>query len=122
MKPSFSTKESFLIFLEQSKNNDGNDEIIKQLVNNQEPVVIWGAGQFALRILANSELYRSNILGFIDSDSNKQGKKILDYTIFRPYYLFEKNVSVLICSALNSLEILNTIKKINKSLKVYTVK
>jgi SAM-dependent methyltransferase len=122
MKPSYSTKESFLKFLEQSKNNDENDKIIKQLINNQEPVIIWGAGQFALRLLANSELGRSNILGFIDSDSNKQGKKILDYTIFRPDYLFDKNVSVLICSALYSLDILNTIRKINMSIKVYTVR
>jgi SAM-dependent methyltransferase len=122
LKPTDSTKESFVKFLEQSKSNDENDKIIKQLVNNQEPVIIWGAGQFALRLLANSELGKSNILGFIDSDSNKQGKKILNYTIFRPDYLLEINASVLICSALYSSDILKTIKEINNSIKVYSVK
>ena len=122
MKHTDSTKESFIKFLEQSKSNDENDSIIGQLVSSQEPVIIWGAGQFALRLLANSELGKSNILGFIDSDSNKQGKKILDYTIFRPDYLLGKNSSVLICSALNSFEILKTIKEINNNIKIYCVK
>ena len=114
-----SSRRSFIKFLEQSKNNDENDNVIQDLVKNQEPIIIWGAGQFTLRLLANSALGKCNILGFIDSDSNKQGKKIMNHSIFSPDFLLDKDTSVIICSALHNSDILKIIKKINARTKVY---
>lgn len=116
------SEKSFRIFLRQSKINDENGKIIMQLVDSQEPIIIWGSGQFSLRLLANSDLIKCNIQGFIDSDSNKQGKKIMNYPIFKPDYLKDKNVAVLISSALHSIDILKNVKKLNAAVSVYTMK
>ncbi len=113
------SKISILKFIEQSKNNNENNEIIKQLVDSKEPILIWGAGQFTLRLLANSELRNCNIHGFIDSDSNKQGKKIMNHTVFPPKYLDDKPISILICSALHHSDILKTINETSINRNIY---
>ena len=116
------SEKSFLKFLEQSYSNDENEKIIQKLANNQEPIVIWGAGQFTLRLLSNSSLTKCNIHGFIDSDSNKQGKELLNYLIYSPDYIKDKNTSILICSALNSFDIISSIKEINNNSTIYVMK
>lgn len=116
------SKRSFLKFIEQSKNNDENDKVIHYLVKNQEPVILWGAGQFTLRLLANSELGKCNIQGFIDSDSNKQGKVLAGFTIKSPDVIRFTKHNVVICSALHSNEIVETINSLNSSLSVYIMK
>lgn len=115
-------KESFLKFVEQSINNNENDKIIQKLVENQDPIIIWGVGQYTMRLLANSALSKCNIKGFIDSDSNKQGKKILNHHIFHPDFLENKNISVVICSALHYSEIIKRIEKMNAQIKVFIMK
>jgi hypothetical protein len=96
--------------------------IISKLVETQQPMLIWGAGQFTLRLLANSDLSKCNIMGFIDSDSNKQGKKILNHKIFLPDFLENKNMTVIICSVLHYSDILKSIKRINAQAMVYIMK
>lgn len=113
---------SFLKFVEQSKMKNENDIIINQLVENQQPIIIWGAGQFTLRLLANSSLDKCNIIGFIDSDSNKQGKKLLDHTIYSSDFLYNKEVSVVICSAIHHLDILKKINEMKIQSIVYIMK
>jgi hypothetical protein len=116
------TQNSFLNFIRQSQTNNGNDKLIQLFVESQEPVYIWGAGQFTMRLLKNSALGECNIQGFIDSDSNKQGKKIKFQTIFPPSHLIQNNISVIICSALHHIDIEKTIKTINDKIKVFIMK
>ncbi|MEI7513634.1 MAG: methyltransferase domain-containing protein [bacterium] len=115
-------KESFNKFLEQSKKQDENDNLIKQLVEKQEPIIIWGAGQFTLRLLANSTLGKCNIKGFIDSDSNKQGKKLYGLSIHTPDFLANTDCAVVICSALHHEEIRNTVNSLKISHPIYIMK
>ena len=116
------SKKSFIRFLEQSKSNDENEKIIQELARKQEPLLIWGAGQFTLRLLSNSSLSKCNIKGFIDSDSNKQGKKLSNHIIYPPDYINDKNISVLICSALNSSEIISSINGMKNNVSIYVMK
>ena len=116
------TQNSFINFIRQSQTNGGNDKLIQLLVESMEPVLIWGAGQFTMRLLANSSLGKCNILGFIDSDSNKQGRKILSHYIYPPSHLINKDISVIICSALHSMDIQKTINTINNKIKVFIMK
>jgi FlaA1/EpsC-like NDP-sugar epimerase len=92
------------------------------LIQSQEPIIIWGAGQFTLRLLANSSLGKCNILGFIDSDSNKQGKTLMELPVHKPDYLVDHPCKVVICSALHYNEIKNTVNSLNSSIPVHILK
>lgn len=117
-----SSKISFLDFIEQSKNNHENDHIINRLVESREPIIIWGAGQFTLRLLANSDLGKCNIQGFVDSDFTKQGKVLDGKSISNPDILKHNNSIILICSALHSNNIHQEIIKMGIANLVYIMK
>jgi len=121
-KYSATAKESFLHFLKQSADHNENEKIIQDLMTTQEPVFVWGAGQFALRLLANSGLGNCNIQGFIDGDANKQGRSIADYTIFDPEHIRGRSTSVVVCSALHTEDIVGRIRSLSERSNVYLMK
>jgi SAM-dependent methyltransferase len=108
--------------LEQSKNNNNSDAIIQKLVVTQEEVIIWGAGQYALRLLASSNLLKANILGFVDSDKSKINKKLGKFEVYSPDFVTGKNVTLLICSALYYDEIIKMALQLNKDIKILILK
>lgn len=112
---------SFNEFIIQSKTQNNSDNIIQTLIQSQEEVIIWGAGQYALRLLASSNLSKTNIIGFIDSDRSKQNKIIDNYKIFSPDYIKDRNVTILICSALYAKDIIKKILSINSKLNYYVL-
>jgi SAM-dependent methyltransferase len=63
--------------------------IIDKFVASQEPVVIWGAGNYASRLLASTALGRCRIDFWVDNDSHKQGQQILGRPICTPSTLRE---------------------------------
>ncbi len=84
-------------------------QVIGRYVQSQEPIVVWGVGSFLQRLLATSKLSECNIIAFVDSDINKQGKKINGVSIIAPAMLKSINAAVLICSVLYTDEILGQI-------------
>lgn len=117
-----SVLNSFSLFLADSIVKNNIDLIIHNIVISQEEVVIWGAGQFALRLLSSGKLSQANIIGFIDTDSSKQNKPIGEYKVFAPEFLRGKNCTLLICSALHADDIVFAASQINKSLKYFILK
>jgi len=57
---------------------------LRQLAAQNSPVVIWGAGSYCRRLLANTPLAETNLLGIIDNDIGKQGKKLAGIEIYPP--------------------------------------
>lgn len=112
---------SFSKFLSQSAERDKSRKIIDQLVSSQEEVIIWGAGQYALRILATSDLQKANIVAFVDSDSSKQNKKIGNINVYSPDFIKNKKSILLICSALYAEDILSSALQMNKDLEYYVL-
>jgi len=104
-----SLKENVKEFINQSKKNNDNNEL-KIFVNDQEKVVVWGAGSFTTRLLENSDLGKCNIVAFIDKDTNKQGNKIKNIEILSPSILEKFSGTIIVCSALYSDEIVQEIK------------
>lgn len=52
------------------------DQKLAPLVESGEPVLVWGTGQFTLKLLAQSTLGNCNIAGFIDSNPGLHGKQL----------------------------------------------
>lgn len=95
--------------------------LIAQLKESQKEVIIWGTGSYVMSLLAETELKDCNILGFVDNNKLKQGKKIYGYDIYVPEFLKDKKVSVLICSMLNSKEIKIQLESMNTENKIFVI-
>lgn len=79
--------------------------IIEKLKSQQEEIMVWGTGSYAMSLFAETDLPQCNIQGFVDNNKLRQGRKIYGYSIYAPEILYDKNYTVLICSMLNGEEI-----------------
>ena len=79
-------------------------EIISQLYLSKKAIIVWGAGQYTLRLLGTTDLKECNIIAFIDNDENKQGKSLNGIPIFPKGKIEElcqqQKVIIIIASAL----------------------
>ena len=107
-------KQSIIRYVELSTQNTQN-EIISKLVKTQEEILIFGAGNFTLRLLASTDLGKCNIKAFIDNDANKQGQTLVDKPVLSPSILENFNSTILICAALFSHEIEKQVKDIRSN-------
>ncbi|MDO5851191.1 MAG: methyltransferase domain-containing protein [Methanobacteriaceae archaeon] len=107
IKKDESAKNSVLNFINDSKNDVAN-KLINDIDIN-EPLIIWGAGQYALRLLANTDLNKYNIIAFIDNNTNKQDTVIENIPVKNKDILYDFEGTILIASALFSDEILEDI-------------
>lgn len=110
--PNFTAKESMFKHIEQSLQKSRENLELEKLAKSQSPVMVWGAGQYAQRLLAGTSLIRCNLVGFVDNDSKKHGKKLENIEIKGVDSLKGFNGTILIASALHGQEILNEIRKI----------
>ncbi len=107
-------KESVLDHIAKSASASINPTFEK-LVVDQEPVIVWGAGQATQRLLQNTNLGDANILFFVDNDENKYGSVIKGKKVISPNEIGQTNATICICSALHSKEILTQIKNMKIS-------
>jgi len=82
---------------------------INKMVNDWEPIAIWGAGSYTSRLLGATNLNKCNIQMFIDNDENKQGMKLMDKFICGADKLNGFNGKIIIASAIHSNDIVNQI-------------
>ncbi|MCX6921754.1 MAG: methyltransferase domain-containing protein [Verrucomicrobia bacterium] len=73
-------------------------ELIRELVNSQQPILVWGAGTLCQRLLATTDLSRANILAFIDSNPHYHGKILRGRPVLAPAELARYPEPVLISS------------------------
>lgn len=71
------------------------------LVESQEPVIVWGTGQFTLKLLAQSALSECNITSFVDSNPGLHGKHLRGIKIYSPEILLSQPHPVVIGSLLH---------------------
>jgi 2-polyprenyl-3-methyl-5-hydroxy-6-metoxy-1,4-benzoquinol methylase len=88
---------------------------INKLVKTQEKIIVWGTGSLTSRLLATTNLTKTNIQFFIDSDVNKQNSEINNTKIYSPKSLIKNiNCSLFILSFVHSKEIEKTARNIYK--------
>lgn len=103
------SKSSILEYINLSKEN-GLNNFLKELVLSQEACVVWGAGNYTKRLLAQTDLVKCNISYFVDTDTIKQGKYINGIEIMHPQTLKSFKNTIIVASALYSSDIVKTIK------------
>jgi len=84
--------------------------VIDSLRSSQEPILVWGAGTLARRLLATTRFAEANIAAFVDSNPHLQGHVLADRVILAPRQLKGRNESVVICSVTFAKEIAGAIR------------
>lgn len=107
-------------YIRLSEVNEKYEEL-QQLVLTQEPVVIWGAGSYTMRMLSNTSLGQCNIKLFVDINANKQKEKINGIQVMHPGELIHISDTIIVASALYKEEIKASIKEMKLPNKVITL-
>jgi len=81
----FAVKDSVLKCIDKSKNDLDSIRIkLEPLVRLQDPVIVWGAGNFTSRLMEDSILGKCNIIAMVDNNSKKWGSKIKGIAVSPP--------------------------------------
>lgn len=84
--------------------------VIRDIVDSQEPILVWGTGTLCQRLLATTPLRDANILAFIDSNPHYQGRELHHRRVLAPSELARFKEPVLITSWAFQTEIENQIR------------
>jgi len=85
---------------------------IEQLVESQTPVIVWGVGTNATRLLETTRLAEANIQFFVDSNSRYHGKELAGRRVEPPGAINDTSAPVLILSRVFQVEIAEQISKL----------
>jgi SAM-dependent methyltransferase len=83
---------------------------VNELVDSQQPLIVWGAGTHTQRLLATSRLKEARIVAFVDSNPNYQGKQLNGIPILNPERLIGISDSILVSSRIFQSEIVHQIR------------
>lgn len=98
-------------YLEFSKKADQRIiGIIETLRVSQEPILVWGTGTLARRLLATTRFSELNITAFVDSNIHNEGKSLANRPILAPTKIRDRKERILICSVTFSKEIAQSIR------------
>jgi SAM-dependent methyltransferase len=94
-------------YIERSMLASGQSPLC-ELADSKRPVLLWGAGSHAQRLLQNSPLARCNLVGVVDRDPSKQGRALLGHTIRSPESVLAElvpEVAIVVASVLHGEQI-----------------
>jgi SAM-dependent methyltransferase len=106
MDPDSETKDGLFQYLMHSRELE--EKIyskINAIVASQAPLIVWAVGTHTLRLLKTSSLAKANIIGFVDSNKNYQGKMLHGHPILAPDKIDSIHGEVLISSQVAEDEI-----------------
>jgi SAM-dependent methyltransferase len=110
-------------YIRVTQNNLRICHIIDPLIETKEEIIVWGAGNYTSRLLANSGLEKCNIAMVVDNDRHKQGTVIGGKVVYPPIAIREmgKSPVILICAAVFCDEIIAEIGRMGLKNKVITL-
>ena len=92
------------------KVEDRIHKTVNKLVDGQQPLIVWGVGTHTQRLLATSQLANANIIAFVDSNPNYQGKQLNNVPIVPPERLIGTSEPILVSSRIFQSEIVHQIQ------------
>jgi 2-polyprenyl-3-methyl-5-hydroxy-6-metoxy-1,4-benzoquinol methylase len=105
------TESGLVSYISKSRRADDDiHKIINKIVDNGNPVIIWGTGALALRLLAKSKLSEAKITAFVDSNPHYQGKDLNGIQIIAPVDLKKYDEAILIATRAYQAEIVHIIR------------
>jgi len=117
------TEASLRGYIKQSEViEESIQRIIEKLVESQVPLIVWAVGTHTLRLLKTSLLSNANIIAFVDSNKNYQGKMLHDRPIIAPSEIQSLQGEILISSQVAEDEIKEyIINSLILNRKIYTL-
>lgn len=111
IKKDLSGELSLLSYISTSRKvEDRIHKTINELVENQNPLIVWGVGTHTQRLVATSRLAEANIIAFVDSNPNYQGKNLNNIPIIAPGKLTDFSEPILVSSRIFQSEIVDQIR------------
>lgn len=85
----------------------GTSRVPQPPLPTQGPVLAWGAGSWAQRLLGQGQLPRDRLVAFLDSDPNKQGLQLDGLPILAPALGLQQypQAAILVCVAIDPQQI-----------------
>ena len=84
--------------------------MIEELVESRQPIIVWGVGTNATRLLETTRLREANIRFFVDSNSRYHGKELAGRRVLPPAALASEADPILILSRVFQTEISEQIR------------
>lgn len=118
------SRDRILAYIRHSVKENSVKRAVDKLRRGNKKILIWGAGNFTMRLLDNTGLAQCDIIGFVDKDPKKQHRKILGKTVYGTDYVkrLSSDTVIVICSAVFSEQILNELKAMKVKNEVVVLK
>ncbi len=91
------------------------DNKIQQVLAKSNRLIVWGTGQLAMKLLAETSLAKADIVAFVDSNPINQGKMLKDTPIISPEKIGNLPCPILVTTLLHQKEIAEQIEFIGLS-------
>jgi SAM-dependent methyltransferase len=100
-------------YVQHTQGKAVDNTMIERLIETNEEIIVWGAGNFTSRMLAISGLNRCNIVMIVDNDKHKQGTTIGGKIVRAPNAILSmpQPYTILVAAAVFHNEILAEIKQ-----------
>jgi SAM-dependent methyltransferase len=118
------TKVALQRYLDHTDKCGKIDTLIERMRSSSEAIVIWGAGNYTGRLLADTRLGQCKILMFVDNDKRKQGTTIRGIAVRAPEFLLSipGTPTIAVAVAVFPGEIMAQIKQMGLKNKVVVLK
>jgi len=87
------------------------DARIAQLISRSPSLIVWGTGQLAMKLLAETSLAHADILAFVDNNPINHGKILHGKIIIQPQDITNMDAPILITTLLHHQSIAEQIRK-----------
>ncbi len=107
-----SLRTSLVAYIENSQKK--LEELERELAvisTDDKPLLVWGAGQLTMKLLAETSLGKASILAFVDGNPINQGKTLAGRPILAPREISDRNAPILLATLLHQKEIEATIRE-----------
>lgn len=95
------------------------DAQIAGLISRNPSIIVWGTGQLAMKLLAETSLSRAEIVAFVDNNPINHGKVLRGKPILPPDELRKWNVPILIATLLHHRSIAEQIRNMGCANEIY---
>lgn len=120
-----SNTDSLYKFFEKEKEKDRRRiSNINKIIENEESVIIWGAGAYLMRLWSISNISKANIIAIIDKNSTKaENLEVGGYKVYLPEAIKENgwDSTILVFCAKNPQSILNDIDAMGIKNKIIVI-
>jgi 2-polyprenyl-3-methyl-5-hydroxy-6-metoxy-1,4-benzoquinol methylase len=104
-------KDTILTYIARSQASmDKIEACLQQTLQTSPEVIVWGTGQLALKLLAETSLGKARIAAFVDGNPINQGKVLCGAPILAPEKVRGMTQPIIVTSILHQKAIASTIR------------